>query len=83
MEVVELLYLASYLNKEQKLPYLQKAIPRLDLLKFFLQVAWELEELENKRYIALSEYIDEVGRMLGGWVRKTETPVTSGDGRTK
>ncbi|MEK7616326.1 MAG: four helix bundle protein [Patescibacteria group bacterium] len=74
VDVAELLYLASYLNKEQKIPYLQKAIPKLDLLKFFLQVAWELQELENKRYLALSEPLNEIGRMLGGWLKKTETP---------
>ena len=83
VEIAELLYLASYLSREKKLPYLQKAIPKLDLLKFFLQVAWELKELENKKYIALSEPLNEIGRMLGGWVRKIETPVTDGDGRTK
>jgi len=30
-------------------------------------VLWESKSLENKRYVALSTKLDEVGRMLGGW----------------
>lgn len=60
----------------EKLPYLQKAIKRLDVLKFFFQVAWEIKFLDNKKYIAMSEHLNEIGRMLGGWVRgiQSKTP---------
>lgn len=35
----------------------------------FVNIArlWETKSLDNKKYIALSEKIDEIGRMLGGW----------------
>jgi hypothetical protein len=39
------------------------------LLKFFLQVAWEIKALDNKKYIRLSEKLDEIGKMLGGWLK--------------
>lgn len=39
----------------------------MDLLKFFLQIAWELKALDNKKYLALSAPLIEVGKMLGGW----------------
>jgi len=66
------------LNREQKIPYLQKAGGKLDLLKFFLQIAWELRALDEKKYISISEHLDEIGRQLGGWHRKliNETPAT-------
>jgi ribosomal protein S18 len=67
--MVELLFTASYLGKEQKLPYLQKAGGKLDLLKFFLQIAWELKYIDNKKYIILSEHLSETGKMLGGWIK--------------
>jgi len=67
IETLEYIFIASYLSKEQKIPYLQKAIARLDLLKFILQVSWEIKVLDNKKYIALSEQLNEIGRMLGGW----------------
>ncbi len=69
IDTIELLFIASYLGKEQKLPYLQKAGGKLDLLKFFLQIAWELKTLDNKKYIILSEQLNEIGKMTGGWIK--------------
>ena len=69
IETAELLFVAQYLSKEQKLPYLQKANTRLDLAKFFLQVLWDVGALDNQKYILLSEKFDEVGRQLGGWIQ--------------
>ncbi len=76
LDTIELLFIASYLGREQKLPILQRAGSKLDLLKFFLQIAWELKVLDNKKYIALSEPLQEIGKMLGGWMRglQKETP---------
>lgn len=62
--------MAGFLDKNQKLPYVQKAIIKLDLLKFFLQVAWEIKALDNKKFILLSEKLNEIGKMLGGWNRQ-------------
>ena len=74
IETVELMFTASYLTKEKKLPYIQKAMSTFDLLKFFLQVAWETESLDNKKYVALSEPLGEIGRMLGAWYKQAQTP---------
>jgi hypothetical protein len=71
---MELLYVASFLPKEQKSPYLQEAVGKLDMLKFFLQLGWEIKVLDNSKYVALSEPLDEVGRMLGGWLRQVTLP---------
>ena len=70
IEVIELAFLASYFYKAQKIPYVQKAVMKLDLLKFFLQIAWEIKALDNKKFILLSEKLNEVGKMLGGWLRQ-------------
>jgi len=32
-----------------------------------LLILWETKSLDNKKYLILSEKIDEMGRMLGGW----------------
>jgi len=73
IEIIELLFVASYLGKQEKLPYLQKAIRKLDVLKFFFQVSWEIKALDNKKYISISERLNEIGRMLGGWIRGIQT----------
>jgi len=30
-------------------------------------VLWETKSLDDKKYIALSSPLDEIGKMLGGW----------------
>ncbi len=59
--------LAGYAPKSQKAAIVQRASTKLDALKFFLQIAWEVKALDNKKYLRLSEPLDEVGKMLGGW----------------
>ena len=71
IETTELIFLASHLAKEQKIPYLQKASAKLDLLKLFVQISWEVKAIDNGKFIMLSEPLEEVGRMLGGWLRQT------------
>jgi len=70
VETIESVFVASYLPKDQKLPSIQNAAAKLDLAKFFLQLAWEIKVLDNKKYILISEQLNGVGRMLGGWLRQ-------------
>lgn len=81
LDVIELLHTASYLSKELKLPYLEKAGNKLDMLKFFLQIAWEVKAVDSKKYISLSEYLNEVGRMVGGWSKglQKKNPARGGE----
>ncbi|MEK7553526.1 MAG: four helix bundle protein [Patescibacteria group bacterium] len=72
IEIAGLFFTASRLPKEQKLPYLQKSGLKLDSLKFLFQMAWEIKSLDNKKYIVISEKLDAIGKMLGGWTKQTE-----------
>ncbi len=67
LEILELLFTASYQSAEKKLPTLEIMSKKIDLLKFFLRITWEIGALDNKKYIVLSEEIQELGRMVGGW----------------
>jgi hypothetical protein len=67
--ILELSFTASYLPPDQKIILLGKTISRLDILKFFLQLAWENKLIPNEKYITLSQKLEEIGRMLGGWKR--------------
>jgi hypothetical protein len=67
VETIEALATASFLTKEEKLPYIRFAIRKIDTLKIFLMILWETKSLNDKKYIALSIKIDEIGRMTGGW----------------
>ena len=76
IEVSELILTASYTAKEQKGPVIQRASVRLDTLKFFLQIGWELKALDNKKFAELSQPLVEVGKMLGGWQKQAVTTQT-------
>jgi hypothetical protein len=67
LQVIENILIASFLQKQEKRPFIRKAIISLDVLKFFLYTLWELNGLDSKKYIAISEPLNESGRMLGGW----------------
>lgn len=71
-DLTELLLLAGYANREQKPSIVIKASAKLDVLKFFLQVAWELKCLDHKKYGAICTPLLEVGKMIGGWRRQLE-----------
>ncbi|MDE2001700.1 MAG: four helix bundle protein [Patescibacteria group bacterium] len=67
VEIIEMLAIANFLIKEEKIPYVRVAIRKTDTLKIFLMMLWETKSLDDKKYIALSIKIDEIGKMLGGW----------------
>lgn len=67
VEIIESIAIASFLSKEEKIPWVRIAIRKVDTLKILLMVLWETKSLDNKKYIALSLPIEEVGRMLSGW----------------
>lgn len=67
VEIIEAITIAGFLPREEKQPYVRLAIRKTDTLKIFLMILWETKSLDNKKYIALSGKVDEIGRMLGGW----------------
>ncbi len=69
IEISELLFVASYEHSQNKLPILETAIKKIDILKYFLRISWEIKIISNKKYLFMSEQIQELGRMTGGWKR--------------
>ena len=67
IDTMEAIITASFLNQIEKLPYLRLAIRKIDTLKIFLMILWETKSYDNKKYIALSLKMDEIGKNLGGW----------------
>jgi hypothetical protein len=66
-EIIEAISCAAFLPREEKQPYIKVAIRKTDAVKIFLLILWETKSLDNKKYLAVSEKINEIGRMLGGW----------------
>lgn len=58
---------AAFLSHEEKVPYVRLATRKVDTLKLLLMILWETASIDAKQYITLSEKMDKVGKMLGGW----------------
>lgn len=69
LEVIEGIVTASQLSKSEKLPILQKTSIKLDLLKVIIRLCKDLKILDNKKYLLLESYLQEIGKMLGGWIK--------------
>ena len=55
----------AYAKKE----HLAIANGKLDLLKLLIRLCFEIRSIDQKAYITLEEQLQEVGKMLGGWLR--------------
>jgi len=82
IEVIEALSVAAFLAREEKLPYVRLATRKVDTLKLLCMILWETKSLDTKKYVGLSEGLDEVGKMLGGWngqLNKNSSPPKRGE----
>jgi len=69
---MKLILKAVGLNKMEKLKTLEEANNEFDTLKVLFRMARELKMLDNKKYLSLESKIQEIGRMLGGWMRSLQ-----------
>lgn len=73
LEIIELVFFAANLPKGEKFDVLQKANLKVDLVKILIRLAMEVRALDNKKYIQLQKELQEIGKMIGGWLRSTKT----------
>jgi hypothetical protein len=68
LDLVEDLVEARYSSQKQGI--LQRANLRLEKLRVLLRLSHKLRYLDYKRYEQAMKSINEVGKMLGGWLRQ-------------
>lgn len=66
-EAVEAIATAHFLPPKEKLPFVRRAIQKIDTAKILLLMLAEAKSLKDAEYIAVSEKLFAVGKMLGGW----------------
>ena len=79
LAILELIFRACFAyDKFEKLSLVSSAIGKNDLLKFFMQIGWEHKLVNQIQYSDFILYLDEIGRMLGGWKKSLvdKTPPT-------
>ncbi|KKQ28387.1 MAG: hypothetical protein A3H17_00890 [Candidatus Levybacteria bacterium RIFCSPLOWO2_12_FULL_37_14] len=73
MELLEKIILASNISKQEKLPVLREASVKVDLLRVFFKLGKDLKIIENIKYIELENSITEIGKMVGGWIKASNS----------
>lgn len=72
IELLEIVIDASQRTTLEKAAFLAKASTKLNLLRIFIRLAKDTKSLDQKKYVALQVLMDEIGRMLGGWLKSTK-----------
>lgn len=70
LDIFELLIAVP--NAKDKVETLSQISIKLDLLKILLRFAKDGQALKDKNYIELQATLQEVGKMLGGWIRSAK-----------
>ena len=73
LELLEDIAKVSFANQNDKCDGLAKASIKLDFLKVLFRLTFELKIIDQKKYIVLEEKLQEIGRMLGGWIKSLKT----------
>lgn len=72
LDILEGIFMASNLSKAEKLPTLEKTSSKLNLLKILIRLTKDIKVIDNKKYFVLETALDEIGRMLGGWIKSVK-----------
>lgn len=65
-------------NKLSRLPDVDQEVEKL---RFLVRLSADLKFISARRYAALAERVDEIGRMLGGWIKSESAKDPSQRGR--
>ncbi|MBI3162127.1 MAG: diversity-generating retroelement protein Avd [Chloroflexi bacterium] len=63
---------AASLSKRRQAQFLEDADIELQRLRLYLRLSRRLEFLDSGQYEHVFKMIEEIGRLLGGWSKKTE-----------
>lgn len=68
-DMLEMLIEAYYLPATEKRAVLIRVNLRLEILRHFYRLAYERGHYNSLRYKDFAQRLDEIGRMVGGWLK--------------
>lgn len=69
LETLELSLKAAFSGKQGKLLFLNEIDSKVKLLKTLVRLAGEIKAIDDKKYLLLQEHLQEIGKMIGGWIK--------------
>jgi len=75
LDIFELLFCVP--KAQSKILTLEQISIKLDLLKILLRLAKDTRAINNNKYLELQSTLQEIGKMLGGWIRTAKQNIPS------
>lgn len=69
LQLLEIVISCSTGNPLKRKEQLLQASAKLDLIKLLIRLAYDTKAIDQKSYILLQEKLQEIGKMIGGWLR--------------
>ena len=70
LDILELiLSVIQFSNNLEKIEFLEKTSVKLNIVRIFIRLGKEMKIIDFKKYLALQKEINEIGKMLGGWIK--------------
>jgi len=73
LSAIEGILRASAMSKDEKLPVLQEVSHNLNVTRVFIRLAKDTKVIDEGKYESFQSQVDEMGRMLGGWIRQVKS----------
>jgi len=71
LQIIEIAIFCATTKSQIKQERLISASIKLDLSKLLIRLAYDTKSINYQKYIQLEEKLQEIGRMLGGWIKST------------
>jgi hypothetical protein len=72
LDFQEALFHANAQRGEARLTHLRDADAYLTTLRLYLRLAYQWAWIDVGQYEHVSKMVEEIGRLLGGWMRQTK-----------
>ncbi|MEA1929714.1 MAG: diversity-generating retroelement protein Avd [Patescibacteria group bacterium] len=72
LDIIEGILQATSMPRTEKVPVLNKVSIKLNLLRIFARLSHDTKSIDVMKYTSLQEIMDEIGRMLGGWIKSSK-----------
>ncbi len=69
LDAMEFVIFANAQPKNFRESHLSKAGAKTETLKILFRLSYELHFANDKEYLCAEEALQEIGRMLGGWIK--------------
>jgi len=69
LDILELILETIQSPRNKKLELLNKTSIKLNILRITIRLAKDVKAIDFKKYLTLQEKINEIGKMLGGWIK--------------